>query len=229
MPAGRDLLAFLSQALNQTDTRDSLTEVMQYAARLFAGTLPGEQLAARRVYKSLSEGRKILRLFRFIPEINNLIKISNSDSFKRHLATSQSAAIILFFMLDNWIYFIETVKNKSRGDIRPLKLLKNRISLLRIALSLTLTVAELQSVIRCKNGQQGERPTTYRQLLIRFWHECLRLWLTLHKLHMLEAFTRMKELTESNNLLQKNLYDIIPGAVGLAAAVTGFLRRTVLK
>ena len=56
------ILTFLSNALSETDSRDSLTEILQYGARLWAGILPSQELPARRVYKSLSKGRKIFRL-----------------------------------------------------------------------------------------------------------------------------------------------------------------------
>ena len=227
MPNGSNFLNFVSKALSQTDTRDSLTEILQYSARLVAGTFPDEELAARRVYKSLSEGRKIFRLLRFIPEISNLIQINDSDPYIQRLAITQSCAVIAFFVLDNWIYFLEIVKRKSRGEIRPLKLIKNRVSLLRIALSLTMTVAELR---RLHQGTEmkspGVRPVTYFELVVRFWHESLRLWLTVHKLHLLDAFMDSKN---TELLLDKNRYDLVPGAVGLASALTGFLRRTVLK
>ena len=237
-------LGFLSNALSQTDTRDSLTEIMQYSARIVAGTCTSQEIAARRVYKSLSEGRKIFRLLRFIPELRVLRSIDDLDPALKRLAISQSAAAVAFYVLDNWIYFLETVKRKSRGDIRPIKYIKNRVSLLRILISLFLTLAELHrelsqrmepligSIFRGKTSTDDEGSnTTLVSLTVRLWHESLRLWLTLHKLHLLGLFLGLPagKRLEPVILQDRKRYDILPGTVGLASAITAFMRKTILR
>ena len=221
-------LAFISDALDRTDSRDSFTEILQYSARLIAGSCPSQELAARRVYKSLSEGRKIYRLFRFIPEIRSLSLISEANPLVYHLLVQQSVASIMFYMLDNWIYLLETVKRKSRGDIRPFKYIKNRISLFRIIVSLAITMMLLTRARR-KESQSTQSSETsnsrYIALWARLWHEILRLWLTLHKLHLLEQFI---PIPRKSIVPDRRKFDILPGALGLASAVTGFIRRTVL-
>ncbi len=219
-------LAFISNALDRTDSRDSFTEVLQYSARLIAGTCPSQELAARRVYKSLSEGRKIYRLFRFIPEIRSLSLISEANPLVYHLLAQQSVAAISFYILDNWIYLLETVKRKSRGDIRPFKYIKNRISLFRIIVSLAITMILLHRSRRKESRSSQSSETTDSRciaLWARLWHESLRLWLTLHKLHLLEQF-----IPRQGVVADRRKFDILPGALGLASAVTGFIRRTVL-
>ena len=228
MPDRLNFLNFISKALNQCDTRDSLTEILQYTARLWAGTCLHDDLAARRVYKSLSEGRKIFRLFRFIPELESLLKLNEVDPIIYKVAFTQSVAVAVFFLLDNWIYFLETVKSKTRGDIRLLKLMKNRVSLFRIILALMLTLLELRELVRRNETKSDVRHNTYFDLSVRFWHESLRLWLTLHKLHILELFLSSKH-EDVQIMRDRNRYDVVPGAVGLVAAITGFLRRAVLR
>lgn len=215
---------------------------MQYSARLLAGMCPVQELAARRVYKSLSEGRKVFRLFRFIPELRQLRVISDPDPVIHCLSVSQSAAAFFFYSLDNWIYLLETVKRKSRGDIRPMKHLKNRISLIRILVALAITLAELNREVKKSVGltfsrllgqdpDQEDENVNRRKfvlLFVRFWHESLRLWLTLHKLRILTRFLTLGP-KETFIPVSRREYDILPGAIGLASAVTGFARRTVLR
>ena len=237
-------LSFLTTALGQSDSRDSLTEVMQYSARLMAGTCPSQELAARRVYKSLSEGRKVFRLFRFIPELRQLRTIEDPDPLIQGLTVAQSSFAFLFYALDNWIYLLETVKRKSRGDIRPVKHFKNRISLLRILIAITLTIAELKRefeksadltfsrMLGQDTDSEDEKVTRWRfiVLTVRFWHETLRLWLTLHKLHILSQFLLLPpKKTVALITVNRREYDVVPGAVGLASALTGLFRRTVLR
>jgi len=226
------MITFLSYALERTDTRDSITEILQYSARLSAGILPAHELAARRVYKSLSEGRKIFRLFRFVPEIRQLQDISDSNKFIENMALSTKATSVLFYFLDNFIYYLETVKRKSRGGIRPVKLIKNRISMLRILLSVTLTIAELRRSYAAPN-EAVDGPKSISEirlrLCVRLWHESLRLWLTLHKLHLLSLFKGHPVDTIKVTPEARHTMDILPGFIGLASAITSLIRRTVLS
>lgn len=226
------LLLFLTDALGRTDARDSFTEILQYTARIIAGTCPTQELAARRVYKSLSEGRKIFRLFRFIPELRNLTLVDDPDKLISRLAISQSAVSALFCILDNFIYYLETVKRKSRGDIRPFKFIKNRVSLLRICIALVLTTLELRRELNLKKEIILDPEDRSVQLSVRLWHESLRLWLTLHKLHLLSLFLSLpagKHRVPPAIVRDKTKYDLIPGLVGLASAVTAFIRKTYLR
>jgi hypothetical protein len=226
------LLLFLTDALGRTEARDSFTEILQYTARIVAGTCPTQELAARRVYKSLSEGRKIFRLFRFIPELRSLTLVDNPVVLIRRLAISQSTVSALFCMLDNLIYYLETVKRKSRGDIRPFKLIKNRVSLLRICIALVLTATELRRELNLKKEVILDPEDRSVQLSVRLWHESLRLWLTVHKLHLLRLFLSLpagKNRVPPGIVRDKTKYDLIPGVVGLASAVTAFIRKTYLR
>jgi hypothetical protein len=226
------LLLFLTDALSRTDARDSFTEILQYTARIIAGTCPTQELAARRVYKSLSEGRKIFRLFRFIPELRNLTLVDDPDKLICRLAISQSAVSALFCILDNFIYYLETVKRKSRGDIRPFKFIKNRVSLLRICIALVLTTLELRRELNLKKEIILDPEDRSVQLSVRLWHESLRLWLTLHKLHLLSLFLSLpagKQRVPPAIVSDKTKYDLVPGLVGLASAVTAFIRKTYLR
>lgn len=218
------ILTFLSNALSETDSRDSLTEILQYGARLWAGILPSQELPARRVYKSLSKGRKIFRLFRFIPETLYLIQQDDENAVIRALSRAQSLLSILFYSLDNWVYLLETVKRKSRGDIRPIKYIKNRISLLRILVSITLTLVRVHV-----SWRESKRKDEGLILGVRLWHESLRLWLTLHKLHLIELFVHLPGTEVKPNSSDRHRFDVLPGAIGLVSAITGFIRRTSLR
>jgi hypothetical protein len=222
------MISFLSDTLRSTDTRDSFTEVLQYLARFVAGASARHELAARRVYKSLSEGRRIFRLFRFIPEAETLLKIDESDRVLHSLEVSQSSVAFVFYLLDNWIYLLETVKRKSRGDIRVYKYIKNRVSILRISLALILTVYEIK---RKNNLREGETcDSRDRHLGIRLFHESLRMWLTLHKLHLLRLFMTDNHPKSSPPSIvhDRTRYDILPGLVGLTSAITSLVRKTIL-
>lgn len=226
------LLLFLTDALGRTEARDSFTEILQYTARIVAGTCPTQELAARRVYKSLSEGRKIFRLFRFIPELRSLTLVDDPVVLIRRLAIFQSTVSALFCMLDNLIYYLETVKRKSRGDIRPFKFIKNRVSLLRICIALVLTALELRRELNLKKEVILDPEDRSVQLSVRLWHESLRLWLTVHKLHLLRLFLSLpagKHRVPPGIVRDKTKYDLIPGVVGLASAVTAFIRKTYLR
>ena len=233
IPVDRSL-TFLAAALSNTDARDSITEIFQYSARLIAGTCPSQELASRRVYRSLSEGRKIYRLFKFIPEINALMHLRDEDPVLRNLNTMQSIAAIGFYILDNWIYLLETVKRKSRGDIRPYKYVKNRVALVRSVISLVITLICIHKLSRV--GKTDERPDNANVLksrkalilIVRLWHESLRLWLTLHKLHLIELFVVIPSAPKYKPS-DRHKFDVLPGAIGLASAITGFIRRTSLK
>ena len=223
-------ITFLSNALRSTDTRDSITEILQYSSRLIAGVSSNHELAARRVYKSLSEGRKIFRLFRFIPELETLLTINESDVLLQRLSISQSTIAFVFYVLDNWIYLLEIVKRKSRRDIRSYKFIKNRVSLLRIILALILTGYELKLEKNKPACSKSENQHGDRQLWIRLFHESLRLWLTLHKLHLLHLFmiSHHPKSATPEIVHDRTRYDILPGLVGLTSAITAFLRKTVL-
>jgi hypothetical protein len=228
-------LAFLSAALSNTDARDSITEIFQYSARLVAGVCPSHELVSRRVYRSLSEGRKIYRLFKFIPEMNALMHIQDADTLIRSLSSFQSVTAIVFYVLDNWIYLLETVKRKSRGDIRPFKYVKNRVAFLRTLFSLIITLIHIHKLSR--RAPKSDDPTDDAHvlksrkaliLIVRLWHESLRLWLTLHKLHLIELFV-VSPSAPKYKPSDKHKFDVLPGAIGLASAITGFIRRTSLK
>jgi hypothetical protein len=227
-------VSFLSEALAQTDTRDSMTEILQYTARLTAGLFPSQETPARRVYKSLSEGRKIFRLLRFIPETQCLMQLDDSDYLVLRLSRTQSLLSVAFYVLDNWVYLLETVKRKSRGDVRPFKFLKNRISLLRILVSMTVTLLKVRRLHSKSNGDGVEsnssnaRRDEYLRLGVRLWHEGLRLWLTLHKLHLIDLFVKVPSPSYKVDTSDRHRFDVLPGAIGLASAVTGFIRRTAL-
>lgn len=223
------MFAFLCEALDRTDTRDSITEILQYSARVTAGVFPASELQARRVYKSLSEGRKIFRLFRFVPEIRTLLEIQEDDVVIRRLSFATTCLSTLFYILDNSIYYLETVKRKSRGDIRPLKLIKNRLALLRTASGTLLTIVHLDRSRRVttttsKNGISWH-------LWIRLWHDILRLWLTMHKLHLLSLFLFRNKVVETVAVTPATKYKmhILPGTIGLASAITSLVRRTLLR
>lgn len=224
------MFAFLSDALDRTDTRDAITEVLQYSARLTGGLFPSLELQSRRVYKSLSEGRKIFRLFRFVPEIKVLSEIQESDQLIRRLSFVTTLLSTAFYMLDNSIYYLETVKRKSRGDIRPLKLIKNRLALLRTMSGMLLTIVELDRSRDQKAVDERSGSRTW-YLWLRLWHDALRLWLTMHKLHLLSMFLTGKKLPQSLMVDSSTRYQlhITPGAVGLASAITSLVRRTVLR
>lgn len=236
-------LSRVTDVLNHTDTRDSVTEVLQYTARLASGLFPSQELACRRVYNSLSEGRKIFRLLRFVPEIRDLADVNESDPVIRRLTVAQSGVSAAFYLLDNWIYFQETVKRKSRGDIRPVKYVKNRVSLIRVIIGLLLTIAVLHRELRQKSEfvsshrlressrndhSEPLRPNVILSLLVRLWHESLRMWLTLHKLHLLDLFMSPKRGFVPIDELRRTV-NVLPGAVGLASAVTALVRKTVLS
>jgi hypothetical protein len=228
------MITFLSEALERTDARDSITEILQYSARLASGLYPSHEVASRRVYKSLSEGRKIFRLFRFVPEIKQLQQINDVDPLINRLAYYSTSAGVIFYVLDNLIYYLETVKRKSRGDIRPFKLIKNRVSMLRITIAITLTMLELRrSYLKPDEAMELRRSVdiveTRFKLFVRLWHESLRLWLTLHKLHLLSLFIGNKEDTVKVTDESRQKMDILPGIIGLGSAVTSLIRRTVLR
>lgn len=228
-------LTFLSAALSNTDARDSLTEIFQYSARLIAGVSPSHELVSRRVYRSLSEGRKIYRLFKFIPEMNALMHMQEADTLLRSLGSFQSVTAIVFYVLDNWIYLLETVKRKSRGDIRPFKYVKNRVALLRTLLSFIITLIHIHKMSHRipKSDKPADDAHVLQSrkaliLIVRLWHESLRLWLTLHKLHLIELFAVIPSAPKYKPS-DKHKFDVLPGAIGLASAITGFIRRTSLK
>jgi hypothetical protein len=229
------MITFLSEALERTDARDSITEILQYTARLSSGLYPSHEIAARRVYKSLSEGRKIFRLFRFVPEIRQLQNIYDPDNLIQSLSRTTTSASVLFYVLDNLIYYLETVKRKSRGDIRPFKLIKNRVSNIRISIAIILTIFEIRrSFLNPEEAKQQRKSTSDIQeirfkLFVRLWHESLRLWLTLHKLHLLSLFINRNIDTMKTTNNSRHKMDIVPGLIGLASAVTSLIRRTVLR
>jgi len=223
------MFTFLCDALDRTDTRDAITEILQYSARLTAGLLPSFDLQARRVYKSLSEGRKIFRLFRFVPEMKALSEIQEEDIHIYRLNILTSLLSTAFYMLDNFIYYLETVKRKSRGDIRPVKLMKNRLALLRTLSGMLLTILELN---QCrKRSRSPSMSPSALNLWIRLWHDTLRLWLTMHKLHLLSLFLFRNKVVESVAVTPSTRYQmhILPGAIGLASAITSLVRRTLLR
>lgn len=212
------MLSSVANALNVTDTRDSITEILQYSSRLWAGLDPKNEFACRRIYKSLSEGRKIFRLLRFVPELNFLAQIDDPVWFLRNLSRAQSIIATAFYMLDNWVYMLETVKRKSRGEIRPWKYVKNRVSLIRICMGLTLTISELFRAIYLRNNSQ------LLAYLVRLWHESLRMWLTLHKLRLMGLFSSPSPHTHPLRTVH-----VLPGAVGLVSAITSLIRKTAFR
>lgn len=206
------MLSRMAIALNATDTRDSITEVLQYSVKLCSGIFSGNELVYRRLYKSLSEGRKIFRLFRFIPEMSNLAHMDDPDSLLLGICRFQSCVSVVFYVLDNLVYVLEIVKRKSRREIRPLKYIKNRVALLRIWIGIILALFLIK---RRKSG--------LGQHVFRLWHESLRLWLTLHKLHMMSLFY---SLNTKSALVPVHRRSTIPGIVGLVSAITALIRKS---
>jgi hypothetical protein len=223
------MFTFLCDALARTDTRDAITEILQYSARISSGLVPTHDIQARRVYKSLSEGRKIFRLFRFIPEMKTLSEIHDDDPLIHRISVMTTSLAVAFYMLDNSIYYLETVKRKSRGDIRPVKLIKNRLALLRTISGIVLTVLEIRR-FRRTFGVRSPKAVPVN-LWVRLWHDSLRLWLTMHKLHLLSLFLVKNKIVETVAVTpETNLkIHILPGAIGLASAVTSLIRRTILR
>jgi hypothetical protein len=223
------MFAFLCDALARTDTRDSITEILQYSARVTSGVFPSYDVQARRIYKSLSEGRKIFRLFRFIPEMKTLSEIHEEDQLIRRFSVMTTSLAVAFYMLDNSIYYLETVKRKSRGDIRPVKLIKNRLALLRTVSGIMLTIFEIRR--NQKTFATRSDKAVPVNLWVRLWHDILRLWLTMHKLHLLSLFLVKNKIVETVAVTpETNLkIHILPGAIGLASAVTSLIRRTILR
>ena len=220
------MFSFLSDALDRTDTRDSITEILQYSARLTAGIVPSSQVPTMRVYKSLSGGRKIFRLFRFVPEMKLLAEMDVDETFITKLNISTTALSAAFYLLDNSIYYLETVKRKSRSDIRPVKFVKNRLALLRTVLGMLLTVLEMHRIRKMTTSK-----SIPNHMWVRLWHDMLRLWLTMHKLHLLSLFLGQNIVIEKSAIISDSKYHVhvIPGVVGLASAITSLIRRTVLR
>ena len=161
--------------------------------------------------------------------MKTLSEIHEEDQLIRRFSVMTTSLAVAFYMLDNSIYYLETVKRKSRGDIRPVKLIKNRLALLRTVSGIMLTIFEIRR--NQKTFATRSDKAVPVNLWVRLWHDILRLWLTMHKLHLLSLFLVKNKIVETVAVTpETNLkIHILPGAIGLASAVTSLIRRTILR
>ena len=104
-----------------TESRELLIEALQYSCKLIAYFGPDQGPKVARIYRSLSEGRKVFRLFKFVPELA-LIDANDLLASLKHLLAGS------FYLLDHWVWLEQVVL--QRKNLETWKFLKHKISLL---------------------------------------------------------------------------------------------------
>ena len=171
----------ISKVFDDVDSRELLTEALQYACKLGLGLVPDRHDDFLRAYISLSQGRKVFRLFKFVPE---LIKVSDTDSrdILSLLKGGKHIAIAVFLLMDHYVWLLQSALAHPRTELSPPKSMKHRAALIASVLGALIDLIEMQRIVQ-KERERAEKSKEIRTSC-RIALHVLRFWLTLHKLNI---------------------------------------------
>ena len=199
--------------LEEVDGREAITEALQYCTKLAMVWHPDEKQKYQRIYDSFSQGRKVFRLFGFLPEFVKGFDPEPKDN--NTLLKTKHFAAAAFFLLDHYVWLLRNLSSASPSTLSSAKSLKHRASLVYSFISLIVHIHEAQISLQQSFATQCDKEAKARLLrsVVKALHHTFRIWLTTHKLHL------------SLNRASDSWSDTKSGILGLTSAMLSLIKK----
>ena len=162
----------LHELFEFTESRELVIEAMQYSCKIVSYICPSKTPVVAKVYKSISEGRKVFRLLKFVPELA-LIEANDHLSDFKHFFSG------MFYILDHWVWIEQVVL--QRKNLETWKYMKHKFSFLASIFGLLIALRDLHRSLLCETSQQ-----VLERLSAKSIYNFLRILISLLKLRVLK-------------------------------------------
>ena len=207
------LAPYVRVYLEEVDGREAVTEALQYCTKLAMVWDPSEKERYRRIYDSFSQGRKVFRLFGFLPEfIRGFDPEPKDDNL---LMKTKHFAAATFYLLDHYVWLLRNMSSTNLHTMSTAKSLKHRASLVYSILSLIVDINEAHSSLKQSVTSDCNNQSNLRLLrsVVKALHHTFRIWLTSHKLH-LSLNRKIDSWSETKS-----------GILGLSSAILSLIKK----
>ena len=200
--------------LEEVEGRELITEAIQYGMKLVIASDPEQKEALARTYSSLSQGRKVFRLFRFIPETLRACEtdLTDIDSILEGLKHASSA---IFYVIDHYVWIVQFAIKTSKENVAVVKKWKHRASIIVSVFAILVHIRRMHSLAGEAVTLNKVDSDIVKKDIIKILHNSVRLLLSVHKLDHLLSRNR-EEWTEKKS-----------GTLGLLSALLGMANRAI--